>query len=186
MRPLPFFDLVNISTHRKIRPMVPPVPPQLPPDSPPALQLASLFEQMMGLIHGRFANESLAVMHELGITLPQLVALHVLAHTGPCTVSFLSNTLRLSASATSHLVDRTVEKGLMGRTEDPGDRRQKRLELTSAGRLLLERLNAARINEFNAAFGSLDPGLQARLVGVFDQVVTQLRMTHPLSSQETE
>jgi hypothetical protein len=50
----------------------------------------------------------------------------------------------------------------------------------------LERLNAARIREFNQAFGSLDPAFQEQLVSVFEQVVVQLVQSHPLSSQEAE
>lgn len=145
--------------------------------------LAGLFGQMMGLIHGRFANESLALIHETGMTLPQLVALHILHHRGPGSMGFLSTALSLSASTTSHLVDKLVEKGMVMRTEDPEDRRQKRIELSPYGFSLIDRLNAARTEEFNLAFASLDPQLQQTLVGVFEQVVGELRRTHPLNQE---
>ena len=138
---------------------------------------------MMALIHGRFAGESLAVMHETGMTLPQLVALHILDHGGPASVSALSGLLRLSLSATSHLVDKTVEKGFITRAEDPDDRRQKRIALTPEGRALLERLNAERIDEFTRAFGSLDPDFQAQLQPIFAQLIRDLAANHPLSQE---
>lgn len=143
--------------------------------------LAELFGQMMGLIHGRFAGDSLALMHETGMTLPQLVTLHVLEHGGPISVSALSACLRLSLSATSHLVDRAVEKGFVTRTEDAEDRRQKRLELTAEGRSLLLRLNAARTDEFTRAFQTLDPAFQDQLQVIFGQLIRDLSKNHPLS-----
>jgi DNA-binding MarR family transcriptional regulator len=169
---------VNISIYRNILSMAP-----YEPSTDPASQLALLFGQMMGLIHGRFAGESLALMHETGLTLPQLVALHVLRYRGPSTISGISATLNLSASATSTLIDKAVEKGVVTRTEDPEDRRQKRLELTYSGNELLDRLNSARTEEFNRAFSSLGPELQIRLIGIFEQVISEL--SQPLSQDET-
>lgn len=144
------------------------------PSNDQGQQLAFQFGHMMGLIHSRFAGESLALMHETGLTLPQLVALHLLHYRGPDTISGLSAALRLSASATSTLIDKAVEKGIVDRTEDVHDRRQKRVVITEAGSLMLERLNAARNEEFTNAFSTLDPALQSQLIGIFGQVIAEL------------
>jgi len=147
----------------------------------PSEQLAVLFGQMMALIHSRFAGDSLTILHETGMTLPQLVGLQVLHHAGPVSVSMLSAALKLSASATSHLVDRMVEKGFVARTEDPEDRRQKRLEITETGRSLVERLQASRTAEFTTAFSEVNPEFQSQLVPIFEQLNAELARNHPLS-----
>src|SRR5262252_7365019 len=99
-------------------------------------KLANLIEEMMSHIHRRSADDTLAVMNEAGLTMAQMVALHLLTHLGPVSVSSIAACLKLSPPATSHLVDRMVVAGLVGRTEDPIDRRHKRIEITSTGREL--------------------------------------------------
>ena len=56
----------------------------------------------------------LAAMSESGLTLPQIVVLHVLDR-GPATISTLADYLHLSLSATSSLVQRLVQEDLVSR-----------------------------------------------------------------------
>ncbi|MFZ5477646.1 MAG: MarR family winged helix-turn-helix transcriptional regulator [Myxococcota bacterium] len=137
-------------------------------------RLNQLLTELMGALHRHSTGESLRIMVEEGITLPQLVALQRLQHGGPTTVSGLHDCLNLSASATSHLVDRLVERGFVERTEDPADRRQKRVAIAPAGGGLIDRLARSRVAELDAAVSSLDPELVARLFGVFEQVIARL------------
>ena len=95
--------------------------------------LASLIEEMMSHIHRRSADDTLAVMNEAGLTMAQMVALHLLTDLGPMSVSSVAACLKLSPPATSHLVDRMVVAGLVGRSEDPTDRRHKRIAITRRG-----------------------------------------------------
>ena len=60
------------------------------------------------------------MMTEAGLTMPQLVTLHMLAHAGARTVGTIAACLRLSPPATSHLVD------LPGRAEAGGAHRGSR------------------------------------------------------------
>lgn len=76
-------------------------------------------------------------LREHGLSLPQMATLHHLHAAGPAPVSDLSRHLNLSLTATSHLVQRLVSKGLVTRTEDPHDRRRKRVALDEAGRELV-------------------------------------------------
>src|SRR5947207_15797822 len=101
-------------------------------------KLANLIEEMMSHIHRRSADDTLAVMNEVGLTMAQMVALHLLTHLGPVSVSSIAACLKLSPPATSHPVDRMVVAGLVGRTEDPVDSRHKRIEITYNGRDLID------------------------------------------------
>jgi DNA-binding MarR family transcriptional regulator len=138
-------------------------------------RLAELLPELMGLLHCSIAGETLAIMHEANLTMPQVVSLHVLRHLGPLGISELAGHLRLSTSAASSLVDRLVERELVHRAEDPEDRRQKRVALAPAGVALVADLTSARARELTAGLQYIDPVLRAEMAGVLEQVVTQLR-----------
>jgi DNA-binding MarR family transcriptional regulator len=145
---------------------------------PTPQRLAQLLPELVGLLHSTFAGETLAIMQESDITMPQLVAMHVLRFRGVTSVSDLSTATRLSLSATSHLVDRLVERALVLRSEDPQDRRQKRVELSEQGAALLSRLGEARTAELTAGMSAIDPALQAQLLVAVEQTVDALKSRH--------
>jgi len=142
---------------------------------PQPAKLARLIEDMMSHIHRRSADDTLAVMNEAGLTMAQMVALHLLTHLGPVSVSSIAACLKLSPPATSHLVDRMVVAGLVGRTEDPIDRRHKRIEITEMGRDLIEGTNERRTREFTRVLSSLSGDVQAQFGQVLARVVTELK-----------
>ncbi|MSQ03327.1 MAG: MarR family transcriptional regulator [Myxococcales bacterium] len=65
--------------------------------------------------------------------------------------------LNLSASATSHLVDRLVERGFVTRDEDTTDRRQKNVAITAAGLDIVQRSSAARRQQIGAGVADIEP-----------------------------
>lgn len=142
---------------------------------PSAARLAETFTQLMGLLNRHMAGETLAIMHEAGITLPQMVALHVLRYGGNSSINGLGEALNLSTSATSHLVDRLVERDLVVRTEDPVDRRQKRLALAAGGEELLSRLSVSRESEMLALASRLSPDVLNSVLALLEQAIVQLR-----------
>ena len=146
-----------------------------PLDDPNARRLAELMPELMALLHRDMAGQTLAIMHEAGLTLPQMVALHALRHEGAMSVGGLGERLRLSTSATSHLVDRLFDQGYIARTEDPEDRRQKRIELAPPGRALVDRLAAVRAMEMRGVLEQLGPELRASLVSLVERMVLKLR-----------
>jgi DNA-binding MarR family transcriptional regulator len=129
----------------------------------------------MGLINKAAGAGTLEMMNTHQLTLPQMVALHVLRYEGPLSTLRLVDDLRLSASATSHLVDRLVEKGWVTRRENPDDRRQRTLEITPAAIEMLDAMAAARTREFAVAFTLVEPELRGRLCDVFEEVIQQLK-----------
>lgn len=140
-----------------------------------AERTTELLRELFSFILQRSAGEMLRVMSELGLSMPQMVALHMLRNCGPYTISALAEKLSLSLAATSHLVDRMVHQGLVARTEDAADRRQKQVAIAPAGLSLLERLVAARLAETNQVITLLPPDLRAQLEGVLEQVLGQIK-----------
>jgi DNA-binding MarR family transcriptional regulator len=139
-----------------------------------AAELSAMVSALFGHINRRSAGDSLAVMGEAGLTMAQLVTLHLLAHAGGRSVGEIGSRLRLSAPATSHLVERLVQAGLVARAEDPDDRRQRRLAITSDGRRLVDRINAERTREVSAVLARLSPVLRRQFADVLTRVIDEL------------
>jgi DNA-binding MarR family transcriptional regulator len=136
--------------------------------------LSKLIGAMMSHIHRRSAGDTLAVLNDAGLTMAQLVALHALEHAGGRSVGSIGGCLGLSPATTSHLVDRLVQEGLVERREDPGDRRQKRVEITATGRRLVARVESTRTREFASVLSQLSPELRRQLAEILVRVNEEL------------
>ncbi|HWT92234.1 MAG TPA: MarR family transcriptional regulator [Solirubrobacteraceae bacterium] len=96
-------------------------------------------------------GEIFDVARELDLTLSQLCALFVIQNADhPMTLTELAPRVRLSVAATGRLLDGLERLGLVTRSEDPTDRRVKRLTLTPQADTLTERFNAARRESLRA------------------------------------
>jgi DNA-binding MarR family transcriptional regulator len=153
------------------------------PAAPAVPQLTAQLLELMALLHSRMAGDAMQIMAETQITLPQMVALHILHESGAKNVGAIGAMLNLSPSTTSHLVDRLYERGLVAREEDPVDRRQKSITITPAGSQLIERLAAARSQQISAGLSLVEPELQERLSALVDLIISQLRSGGPPSCQ---
>lgn len=136
----------------------------------------------MRLSEARPMTESLGLLNELGLTMPQLVALHVIAFGGPTTMTRLIERVCLSTSAVSALLHRLVEMGLCERQDDPVDRRQHRVQVTAAGQDVVRRLLQSRMKDTRASIVPLSAatrGLLSRVLGVVNQELGVLaRVSH--------
>jgi DNA-binding MarR family transcriptional regulator len=138
--------------------------------------LAQLIEEMMSHIHRRSADDTLAVMNEVGLTMAQMVALMILQKMGTTmSVSSVAACIKLSPAAASHMVERLVVAGLVGRSEDPADRRQKRIAITNAGRELIQRTSEQRTREFTRILARLSAEAQSHLQRALARVVEELQ-----------
>jgi DNA-binding MarR family transcriptional regulator len=79
-----------------------------------------------------------------GLSPSQVITLFRLYHSGPCGVSEIGTQLGVTNAASSQLIDRLVILGLIERTEDPIDRRARRLTISLKGKILLEQGIATR------------------------------------------
>jgi DNA-binding MarR family transcriptional regulator len=96
------------------------------------------------------------VIAELDLSFTQIKALCALETDGEGrSVKALADSLGLSLPTMSRAVDGLYERGLVGREEDPEDRRMKRVRLTDAGRKAPRALNEARLSALAELMGSL-------------------------------
>jgi DNA-binding MarR family transcriptional regulator len=93
---------------------------------------------------------------ELDLSFTQIKALCALETDGQeHSVKSLATLLGISLPTMSRAVDGLYERGLMGREEDPEDRRMKRVKLTDAGREVPLALNEGRLSALNELMSSL-------------------------------
>ena len=134
--------------------------------------------EMLALIGHSSAGEAMAIMAQAGLTMPQIVTLHLLQHHGVHNVCGIADKLRLSRAATSHLVDQLSRKGYVVRSEGQVDRRQKVVAISAKGRRLVDRLIASRQREFERAVALLPAPLQSEFSLVLTKVIAHLRSLH--------
>ncbi len=94
---------------------------------------------------------------ELDLSFTQIKALCALENEDrdEHSVKALAELLGVSLPAMSRAVDGLFERGLVGREEDPSDRRMKRIRLTEAGHEVPQALNEARLSALQELMGSL-------------------------------
>lgn len=79
-----------------------------------------------------------------GMSMGQLGTLMRLYHHGVCGVSDLGDYLGVTNAASSQMIHKLVEQGLLERTEDPNDRRNKLITLSPSGKKQVHEIIAAR------------------------------------------
>ncbi len=90
-------------------------------------------------LNRRTLSERLEAWAQLGMTTPQVKTLVFLDERGPARMGMIASHLGTSLSATTSVVDRLVQKDMLERASDPGDRRVVICELTSTGRDAVDR-----------------------------------------------
>lgn len=80
-----------------------------------------------------WSGDVLRVASQYGLTISELNTLYEVRAGQSLSLSEIVQRIGLSKSATSQLVERLVQAGLLLRQEDPTSRRQKQVSLTEAG-----------------------------------------------------
>jgi DNA-binding MarR family transcriptional regulator len=117
----------------------------------PALEIADLLGQVVRRLH-RGTNAALA---PLGLSRAQSRLVRLLAD-GPLRMATIADRLAVVPRTVTDLVDGVEASGLVARQPDPEDRRATFVALTTAGRLLIERLEAGWRESAEQAIGRLD------------------------------
>ncbi|HEX3511083.1 MAG TPA: MarR family transcriptional regulator [Solirubrobacteraceae bacterium] len=115
-----------------------------------------------------------AAIAELDLSFTQIKALCALDDEGEeRSVGAIAESLGTSLAAMSRAVDGLYERGLVGREEDPADRRMKRVRLTDAGRAVPAALAAGRLGALAELIESFDEQESRALAAALDLVVAR-------------
>ncbi len=108
---------------------------------------------------------------EQALPLPQFRALAVLARLGPCTAGGLAEALDQVGSTVTRICDRLVADGLITRQNRPDNRREVEIDVTRAGRQLVEQVLSARAAELEQVLRRMRPASRAALATVLPELL---------------
>jgi DNA-binding MarR family transcriptional regulator len=123
----------------------------------------SKFQQLIEILMHRSVKGMLLYSKQSGLSMSQIGALFHLTK-GASDVSNLGGWLGVSSAGASQMLDRLVDQGLIVRSEDPVDRRAKKLALTDEGRRVLKETVDARQVGVNELAASLTPAEKEQIL----------------------
>ena len=101
-------------------------------------ELIERFIEAVGYLTRQLHSYGLDEWESLDMTVPQIRTLVLLERAGPLRMGNIASYLGRALSATTTVVDRLVEKGLVDRAWDPSDRRVVICRLTDEGKQGME------------------------------------------------
>ncbi len=119
----------------------------------------------------RSMRDSARFIKSSGFSMPQFFLLMQVYHREHCGISDLSENLEITNAATSQLVDKLVQAGLLVREEDPSDRRAKLVALSPKGREFIEQGINERYRWADEIAGKLSVEEQAQITDAFNVLV---------------
>src|SRR3954464_10720759 len=130
-----------------------------------AQELAQGIGDLMKHLLTHSGGDFFQAIDELQLSFTQIKTAQFLAETKePLSLGAIGDHLGLSLPAVSRAVDGLVKRELCTRTEDPADRRSKRIVITTRGRRLYERLHEIRVAGIRDWAESLDPAQRDALL----------------------
>jgi DNA-binding MarR family transcriptional regulator len=147
-------------------------------------QLAADLAHFIGQVMKGDQSELISLIAELDLTMAQMRGLFMLDAAGRgLALTELAPSMGLSVPAAGRAVDGLVRHGFVARSEDPLDRRVKRLSLTDEGCATLARVTEARLvglRRFAANLGDAErDALSRALEAVFAQWKSEQREEAP-------
>ena len=118
-------------------------------------------------------NDFVRAVEEEQLSLTQLKAMHVIGGSDEeLSLNGLAERLGgLSLPTLSRAVESLVQRGYVRRTEDPNDRRVKRLRLAAKGRRTIDRLIEIRVRELETALETLSDAERDRLARALEPIL---------------
>src|ERR1700712_1924229 len=121
------------------------------PNTPTAGQLWTVLARCYKALSSR-VEQSVA---DAGLCLTDFMILEALLHKGPLTISEIQSKILLASGSMTAAVDRLEKKGAIVRLFVKADRRARLLELTDAGREVINRVYGEHKAEFEALMNVL-------------------------------
>ncbi|MEV5893843.1 MarR family winged helix-turn-helix transcriptional regulator [Nonomuraea fuscirosea] len=105
---------------------------------------------------GRLFAQHQSPLFSSNLTMRQLKVIMILSATGSASGQDLAHSLGVGLGTVTGIVDRLVAHGLVGRHEDPHDRRVRRVALTPAGTKLIEEISNTGVQHYRRIMDHLD------------------------------
>jgi MarR family transcriptional regulator, transcriptional regulator for hemolysin len=106
-----------------------------------------------------------------GLTLVQLAVLHLISALAPVTLTELAQALGTRPPATSAMVDRLADAGLVCRTPDPQDRRRVQLMVTAAAQPIVGDTDSDTARRLHVVLTGISPQTRRHVIDVLIDTV---------------
>ena len=143
----------------------------------PAKELTEVIREWSEVFMRRSGRDFKRFMDDTGLSFSQVNVLMRLYHGGSSGVSEIGEQMGVTSAAASQAIDRLVLQGLIERSEDPRDRRAKRLVLTPKGRALVESGIEARSQWIEELTQALTPEQQSLTISMLTLLTAAARAT---------
>jgi DNA-binding MarR family transcriptional regulator len=138
--------------------------------------LAELLAQFIRHLYRQSSPELFRMFGELGLSITQVKALHLLREAGDVNVKHVASSLGMSLPAMSRSLDQLVRRGFVERRESEQDRRAKLVRLLPPGRAALDEIERARVSaleDFTAELSDEErAGLHTTLLPLVERIRT--------------
>jgi DNA-binding MarR family transcriptional regulator len=133
------------------------------------------FEKWIGIIMRRSIHNIIRFARENGLSMSQIGALFYLHRKGSTGVTDLGDHLYVTSAAASQLTDRLVQLELIQRSEDPNDRRLKKIVLTDRGRQIINDGIHAQTNWIDEINENLNPNEREKIISALNIMIEKTR-----------
>ena len=134
-------------------------------------EVNEVLKQWIDLFMTRSHHHLVRYLRSADLSMAQFGTLMRLHHDEHCGVGDIANQMSISNAAASQLIDKLVQQGLVERTEDPADRRAKRLSITPAGQRLLDLSREARLAWTGDVVAHLPPDQRAAVTAALQTLI---------------
>ncbi|WP_260294725.1 bifunctional helix-turn-helix transcriptional regulator/GNAT family N-acetyltransferase [Sedimenticola hydrogenitrophicus] len=125
-------------------------------------------------VFNRFYTRQIGILDECFLgepySLPEIRVLFEVARDSRTTATTLAEYLRMDPGYVSRILAKLLERGLLQRDADPGDRRRKQLTLTPRGQAQLKSLDGLARESMQHLLKSLSPDQQDELITAMERI----------------
>lgn len=152
-------------------------------ESPEVQELAEVFKQFVTEVIRHSARDMVCLLRRENLSMPHVATLMYLRRASTASISEIGTYLNLSLAATSQLVDRLVGRQYVSRTEDPDDRRLKKVMLTEAGAAMVEEVMQARVEETARRLAYMPADERRNALATLELMMMYLRGEEPMNDE---
>ncbi|MFZ1756103.1 MAG: MarR family transcriptional regulator [Caldilineaceae bacterium] len=139
------------------------------------IQFSHTMRQWMDVLMHRSMRGWMQYVKASGLSMPQFGILMRLHRGGECGISDLSEHMETTVAAASQLVEKLVQAELLERTEDPTDRRAKRVALSPAGQAFIQQGIRERYDWVDQLADTLNPEEKERITAALEIMIERER-----------
>ena len=141
-----------------------------------ARDLADFAPYLMNRIMHRYNQSLQSGMADLGISIPKMRALAVLADKGSLSVNELAVFAVFEQPTMSRTIDQLARDGLVQRTRDEADGRARNVTLTPAGAALYRDLLPTMLEAEARMFTDIEPAVRGKFVDTLNTILKNIRV----------